>query len=269
MSTGSADIEPMTHTLAESTELQAQYRTSSNLDARITLHARFSTARQSLQAWEFDCFSFPADARILDVGCGTGLLWQVNRKRLVSTWQLVLSDLSSGMLETARQAQLPARFLQCDAQALPFPGNYFDVVIANHMLYHVPVLSLALTEIRRVLKPDGKLYATTNGQAHLRELDELAGEIPAYLQQATARFTLENGAPQLAEHFREVRRMDFEDGLRVTEVEPLIAYIKSMRVAKSLTPEFERQVRELIAARIAQEGAFRITKSPGLFEATK
>ncbi len=258
-------------TKQENTELKAQYHDSSNLDARIALHARFSTSGQDLHRWEFSHFNFPSDARILEIGCGTGRLWQRNRERIAPTWQLVLSDFSLGMLETVRGENLATRFLQCDAQALPFPGNYFDAVIANHMLYHVPVLSLALAEIRRVLEPDGKLYAVTNGQKHLRELDELAGEFIAHhMQIATSRFTLENGTAQLAEYFRDVRRTDFDDGLLVTGVEPLIAYIKSLTAAqKLLTPEYEQRLRELIAARIAQDGAFRITKSSGLFEATK
>ncbi|MBI3741456.1 MAG: MerR family transcriptional regulator, partial [Chloroflexi bacterium] len=52
-----------------------QYRDSTNLQARIDLHARFSTATRDFHAWLFDHFDFSPRAHILEIGCGTGLLW--------------------------------------------------------------------------------------------------------------------------------------------------------------------------------------------------
>src|SRR5436305_15089237 len=81
------------------------------------------------------------------------------------------------MLEEARRnlekGGRAFRFELMDAQAIPFEDRGFDAVIANHMLYHVPDRGLALAEVRRVLKPGGRLYTSTIGGSHLRELDEL------------------------------------------------------------------------------------------------
>jgi SAM-dependent methyltransferase len=250
--------------------VKEQYRNSANLEARIALHARFSTAAQDFHIWLFDHFDLAAEARILETGCGTGLLWQKNRERIPTGWHLTLSDLSLGMLETARAANLPARFLECDTQRLPFANDSFDAVIANHMLYHVPNLARGLSEIQRVLKPNGQLYAATNGCGHMRELHELVNELGMELPRASKSFELESGAEQLSEYFGDVRRSDFEDGLEVTEAEPLVAYVQSMTWAKrALAPELESRLRDLIAARLARDGAFHITKAAGLFKATK
>ena len=47
-----------------------------------------------------------------------------------------------------------------DIQDIPFPDHCFDVVIANHMLYHVPDLTKAISEVHRVLRTDGKFLCS-------------------------------------------------------------------------------------------------------------
>ena len=46
-----------------------------------------------------------------------------------------------------------------DAQAIPYGTQRFDIVIANHMLYHVPDRAQAIAEMRRVLKPEAISWA--------------------------------------------------------------------------------------------------------------
>ncbi len=62
--------------------VEEQYRDVSNLDARIALHERFSTATRMLPAWIFDQFDLSSAARALELGCGTGALWNINRERV-------------------------------------------------------------------------------------------------------------------------------------------------------------------------------------------
>ena len=49
-----------------------QYCDPSNLNARIALHERFSTNPRNLPLWIFDQLKLPDDARVLEIGCGTG-----------------------------------------------------------------------------------------------------------------------------------------------------------------------------------------------------
>ena len=261
--------------LSDPRYVKDQYRASNNLEARIGLHERFSTAKQKWFEWYWDHFDLPTDARILEIGCGTGMLWRDNRGRIPLTWCLTLSDFSLGMIETTRAANVRADFLASDAQAIPFRDHYFDAVIANHMLYHVPDVPRALVEIRRVLKPSGKFYAATNGDLHLRELKIMisdfldAGVTPLLNVNVSKHFSLENGAEQLAQVFASVKRFDFDDALVVTEVEPLVAYIMSGFMGKQLLdPERKEALRQFIAERMSRDGAIRITKSTGLFIAT-
>ena len=95
--------------------------------------------------------------RVLEVGCGTANVWRENAERVPSDVALVLTDLSPGMLGEARArlsgTPLAPEFREADAQSLPFADESFDLVVANHMLYHVPDRARALAEIRARAAP--------------------------------------------------------------------------------------------------------------------
>lgn len=247
-----------------------QYRTAANLEARIRLHNSFSTNPDRWCRWLFDRLDLPAGARILDVGCGPGWLWAENLDRLPGGWRVTLGDLSSGMIAAARRNVVAGppgrlRLAVLDAGDLPFGSGTFDAVVANHMLYHVPNRARAVAEFRRVLVRGGRLYAATNGQEHLTELGKLAGGDG--IHGAAARFGLENGAQQLQPHFDPIHMIPYEDALKITEVEPLIAYLRSMRSSGSPAP-YESDVAAHVQAEIDLRGHFHIQKQVGLFVAT-
>jgi SAM-dependent methyltransferase len=232
----------------------AQYRTGENLEARIRFHERFGTHPLRWPRWVFERLRLPASCRILEVGCGTGNLWEENRERIPPGWKVLLSDLSPGM---AAQAVL-------DARELPFPNGSFEAVIANHMLYHVPNRPRALAEIRRVLAPGGRFYAATGGRDQFRELLDLVYRFDPSLVLWEGRddssFLLENGAAQLAPWFPEVLLHRYEDSLVVTEAAPLVAYVASkVSLPPGFLPFVEAELKRL-------GGALRIRKDYGLFE---
>lgn len=254
--------------------LKSQYSDATNLNARINLHLLYSTNDYDWFLWIFDHFDIPPAACILELGCGPAILWQKNAHRIPQGWDITLSDFSPGMVETAQKnladVSRDFQFQQIDAQDVPFPDDNFDAVIANHMLYHVPDRQLALAEIRRVLKPEGRFYATTVGDEHMAELRELvkrhAGDVVhPWQKEHRPAFTLENGADQLSLWFADVTRLIHEDSLLVTEVEPLIAYIRSMSSAFDFGEEAYAAMAADVREDIDTKGFFRITKSSGLF----
>ncbi|MBN9390599.1 MAG: class I SAM-dependent methyltransferase [Chloroflexi bacterium] len=245
-----------------------QYKDSSKFDARVDLHRRFAVNPYGWHNWVFDCFELPAEASLLELGCGPGWLWLSNWKRVPPGWDITLTDFSEGMLNTARQhlKYRPFTFRQADAQALPFADGSFDAVIANHMLYHVPDKPRAFSEIRRVLKPGGRLYASTIGRGNMRELRDLMSQFGIVsLMAGTLDFNLENGAEQLGAFFSKVELRLYEDELRVTEAEAAVAY------AASTSKPTEQQTAELTGAinrEIEAHGFFRISKPSGIFIAS-
>jgi hypothetical protein len=86
---------------------------------------------------------------------------------------------------------------------------------------------------------------------------------------SATRFGLETGLAQLQRRFDDVRVLRYEDGLVVTEAEPLIAYIRSMSATTTISEEALSKLRAQVDRQIATDGAVRITKDSGLFVAVK
>jgi SAM-dependent methyltransferase len=261
----------------------AQYKNQERLAARLRLHERFHTNPVVWHRWVFDQVILPSQASILEIGCGNGALWLRNQDRIPPGWNLLLGDLSYGMLQEAKQNLAflggQARFQSLDVQLLRLPNEAFDVVIANHILYHVPSVRRALLEIERVLKPGGRLYAATNGKTHLQELFALGQSVPQLrpylldIQQvllAPDSFTLETGLRQLGEFFREISLSNYPDNLVVTEPAPFVDYLLSLLPELS-DNEVETAGRELLQLAgnhiAAGNGRFVIHKSTGMFTA--
>ncbi len=244
--------------------LREQYATDDNLRARIALHSAFSINPHWAE-WLFDREAPAAGARILDLGCGPATLWRTNRDRIDPGWSLTLADFSPGMIDAARR-ELGERadYVVADAQELTFPAGSFDVVLANHMLYHVPDRPRAFAEIRRVLVSGGAFHASTIGRGHLAELVALA---PGWDHGRYAEaFGLETGPEQLQPFFADVRTERFEDGLAVTDAEPVLAYIRS---SSHYQGEDLTGARKTVQEAIARRGAFTSTKHQGVISCRK
>ncbi|WP_438444546.1 MerR family transcriptional regulator [Gorillibacterium sp. sgz5001074] len=256
-----------------------QYRDARNLHTRIRLHDGFSVNPYSWHLWLFDRLELPEACRILEVGCGDASLWHRNLDRIPGGWEILLTDRSEGMLEDARERLGDRagrfRFEQADVQRLPYPDASFDAVLANHMLYHAEDREAAFRELHRVLKPGGKLYAATIGESHLKGLKSLLSGFDSRLvlsdTDLALGFGLDNGARQLAPWFGAIRLLRYEDALRVTEAEPLLAYVTSTsgNVREVLGGARLHEFHRMLEERIRHTGAIGIEKETGLFEAVK
>jgi len=99
----------------------------------------------------------PRDARVLDLGAGTGDLSEAFRR--AGAQQVVSLDVSGPMLVRAREKYGAERidWLQGDALHLPFPDESFDAVASAFVLRNLPDLAASLEEMTRVLRPGGRL----------------------------------------------------------------------------------------------------------------
>jgi len=102
-----------------------------------------------------------AGDRVLDVAGGTADLSLAFAKKVGPRGQVWLTDINHAMLSVGRDRVVDKGFLlpvaQCDAEKLPFPDNYFDVVTVAFGLRNMTHKDQAIAEMRRVLKPGGRL----------------------------------------------------------------------------------------------------------------
>ena len=99
--------------------------------------------------------------RVLDVAGGTADLSSAFARRVGPTGQVWLTDINDAMLTVGRDRLLDEGVLspvaQCDAEKLPFPDDYFDIVTVAFGLRNMTHKDRALTEMRRVLRAGGRL----------------------------------------------------------------------------------------------------------------
>lgn len=249
-----------------------QYKTVDNLNARIRLHQEFRTNPLLWQRWLFDRLQFRPGCRVLELGCGTGILWSENADRIPADTEIVLTDYSEGMVAQARQnlagSSAQFHFEQMDAQSIPFEDASFDLVLANHMLYHVPDRVKTHSEVNRVLKPSGRLYAATNGGNHLKEINDLMmrfdPKFASHDQLIADPFCFENGAEQLSRFFEHVILERYPNSLEVTDAGALCDYILSCR--NQYSDAEKASLASFVEGELhARGGRFHVTIEVGVF----
>ncbi len=255
----------MTNSESEHSLRTRQYADDANLSRRISLHRRFSVNREPWYSWLFGQLDLSGEPQVVDVGCGNGGLWHVNQGRLPPL-RATLCDFSEGMLIAASRAvdlgSGAFTLVQAHAAKLPFVDGSFDVVLANHMLYHVQQVDQAVEELHRVLRADGLLCASTNGPTHLRELDSVAAAVGlATLGDHSEVFSLSSGPDRLARLFRDVKVIRYPNRLEVTDAHAAVDYIAS---TAEPTPSQSGELLRLVQARIEARGHFRVTIESGL-----
>jgi SAM-dependent methyltransferase len=210
-------------------------------------HDQYSVPHVDFPNWVLDRVIWRGDECLLDVGAGHGIYYERIRERLPDVRYFGL-DRSPGMLDKhPARDRLPI----ADAQQLPFKTRTFDVVMANHMLYHVPDIQHTIEEFRRILKPDGVLVTATNSLQTMPEFNALFrraimllstpgnvySEPPAPIYSP---FALENGVRVLSRQFYAVVRHDLPQALVFNSVDPAMAYLESWRPLRE--PQLPREV---------------------------
>ena len=245
MPTGQEEELPIAPRATRGFEPLNAYRTPDRLKARIAMHERFGNRTFDLHERMFELLLGPGapfegrgEARVLEVGAGTGRMWRVVRQRVPSGWNLALTDRSQGMLAALRslaaELDLHATVSHANAMELPFADASFDLVFANHMLYHVPEPATAIAEFSRVLQPGGVLVAATNGEGHMRQATELVRPLAELggglelLGVSPLSFTSESGGALLGASFGDVQLHRFDDSLSVTDRQVLLDYLRSL-----------------------------------------
>ncbi|MFG3342130.1 class I SAM-dependent methyltransferase [Glycomyces sp. NPDC048151] len=211
--------------------------------------------------------------RVLDVGCGNGR-YTVRLREAFPEAEVIGVDLALGVLES-----VPEPTVVADVADLPFEDGSADVVLAMHMLYHVPDIPAALDELQRVLAPGGVLFVSTLASDDKREYvpiwqeaarSALGKEVRQALSVVVERFSLETARSMLSERFASVALHDLPGVIDLPEPGPLLAAFRSEADFTALDPgEFEQvmgAIEQQLEAHFAEHDQLRITSHSGILE---
>lgn len=251
----------------------SQYQTDNNLLKRIAIY-RFGENPVAWPDWYFDHLPIATARRILDVGCGNASMWVGHGQLLNEQATVELVDESPGMIKAAQKKLKDTRrewvFRVASIERLPYETASFDIVMANHMLYHVSDIHAAVRELARVVKPAGCVFASTNGIGHMRQLCEWAVEcgLPQMadkIQNNVRIFGLGNGPGILGQHFAQIRTHHYRDALSVPEFEPVMEYVLSMEVID--TDNGIALLKSRLSDELSKHDTIRIDLETGIIEA--
>ncbi len=123
-----------------------------------------ASSDESFQAYKqlsFSLLDLQAGRHILDIGCGTGEDARTMAPRVAPGGRVVAVDGSQHMIDVARQraeeCALPVEFQLADAHQLPFADDSFDASRADRIFMHLESPAQALSEMRRVTRPGGRV----------------------------------------------------------------------------------------------------------------
>lgn len=260
--------------LSKDDTIVEQYKDSRNLSIRIALHRNFSVSKVNWFSWLFNKVDFSVVNILLELGCGNGELWQNTNVNLQNK-EIFLTDISEGMLTDAKKNLGDGfNYFVVDAQNIPFRREYFDCIIANHVLFYLKDIHEGLSEVNRVLKNKGFFYCTTYSQFHMYEITKLVQEynknIVLSYEPLFDRFGMENGKKILEKYFSLVTIEEFNDYLMVNDAKPLVDYIMSCHGNQSeLLKNSYEEFYEFVKEKITKDGPIRITKQACLFTCIK
>lgn len=253
--------------------LKTQYQNSTNISARIQLHSLYSQNEQGWFPWIYEQCELKNGMRVLELGCGNARLWSENYIKIPEDVEIVLSDISEGIVREIRREPLfhdDKRFFfaSFDAEEIPYEDNRFDLVIANHMLFYCENREKVIREISRVLKPGGRLAASTYGKEHMHEITDLVQQFDSRITLAAEnlyeRFGKENGAVWLKTCFDTVKWVEYRDSLLVDKPEPVMEYILSCHGNQNqYILERYNKFRSFLSDKMKKP--LRITKEAGVF----
>lgn len=263
--------------LTQPKKVHNHYASDEHLVTRIKTHETYTVPRVNFPEWVLDNISWQGNETIVDVGCGSGIYVGPCTKRAS---RYIAADLSLGMLRNLANQGIDR--VNLDARSLPLAASSVDVILANHMLYHLPDLGIALLEFRRVLRPGGKLIAATNSDIFMHQINEIVDVASRSLGGGRLRkiardgfiwpFTLENGRDRLTTVFEHVDLHELRSKLVFPAAEPVLAYINS--TSELYLPHLKDGVRwqdvlleveRLVQKQIDSQGTFRVNKHNGVF----
>jgi ubiquinone/menaquinone biosynthesis C-methylase UbiE len=267
--------------MTDAENLRYQYGDSDKLKIRYEAHTRYSERISDWDALFTEVLAIVPGEKVVDVGCGPG---GIHSHLSRAGARVTGIDASPGMvaeaLAQAARDDLNVQVQMGNAEQLPFLDEQFDAALCCHMLYHVPDIRAALSELRRVVRTGGRVLISTNAADHCARLNDLhaqaareLGYVPVVGDLAGGgRFSLSD-LPLVQSVFPNVRLHPLPNAFIWPTVDSALQYYASGRIdaiqrAADETGHREpllKRVHELITEIIEREGMFRVPKNAGYF----
>lgn len=260
--------------------------TTNDLATRIDIHNKYGG--RNIDEWMLETLQLKKGMKILDVGCGAGKQCFSYYKYLDGQADITGGDVNDDLLnqaisENAKHGN-PMQFTTLDFnKSFPFPDNSFDLVSCCFAIYYALDVPFTISEMKRVLKPGGRLFTTgpmpENKQLFYDIIREATDNKPIPPMPGSSRYKSEF-LKVIQDLFPQVEVHIFENPLTFERVEPFVDYTRaSLSEDRKLwssffsgKDEFEtimKKIEKAAALRLEKDGNLVMTKVVGGILATK
>lgn len=251
--------------------VKKQYKTTEKLESRMNIYD-YSIATQSFSEWIAANFPKKSNVKILELGCGTGVLWKSLYRNFKKS-DILLTDLSESMINKSKEtlSNYDFNYAIVDYHQIPYNNDDFDIVISNHNLYHAESLEKVLKEIKHILKPKGIFSCTTNSENHLIEIKQLLQRFKTDFiwpnERLTKQFGLDTGNTILKKYFSNIEKRLHNNKLHILKPDAIVNYLLSVRDKNihRIVNNNKNAIITEIDKNIKEKGFFEIQTEPGIF----
>ncbi|NPV57476.1 MAG: methyltransferase domain-containing protein [Anaerolineae bacterium] len=267
--------------------MKFDYReTTNDLAIRIDIHNQYGG--RNIDAWMLDLLALQPGIDILDIGCGAGKQCFSYYDHLNGKANISGGDVNQELLDQARQEAVkraaPISFFDLDFNKhFDLPDDAYDLVSCCFAIYYADNVPFTIGEMKRVLKPGGRLFTTgpmpENKKLFYDIIREATDNRPIPPMPGSSRYSSEF-LDVIKKEFPKVEVHIFENPLVFDAAEPFVSYVRaSLSEDRKLwstffqsKDEFQQimeKIEQAATRRIAQDGKLVMTKVVGGFLGTK
>lgn len=265
--------------MAKTKDLQhlkfSQYKEANKLNARWDLY-NYCKPPIDIHLHALQALNLAGNETVLDLGCTDGAVLRKLREKLSHTGECIGLDINKTIFAEAQKKYPDIQFIEGTANNMPLPDRSVDVVTAFFVMYHAENISLAMQEIARVLKDDGKVIFSTaskNNFPKRRVMKDRAGEMlhAAPAPRFNGSFNWENAQGQIEPIFSVLEQYLYEGDVVIKDAAPYIAAIDSVRDMFDPIPQDEEWQKTLelfsqeISLEISKNGCYTDSVRRGYF----
>jgi DNA-binding transcriptional MerR regulator/trans-aconitate methyltransferase len=252
----------LTRLLSVNIDIGDYYKNTKNLNVRIQFHKRFSVNKKNWYKWLSEIIKL--DKNVLELGCGSGDLWNYYSSKELEKYNITLSDKSKGMLNDTKNnlKEYNLNYNDIDINKLDKKIKY-DVIIANHVLYFADDIDKVVKNISDITDV---FYCTAYSKNHMVEIRNIVKEFDERIKLTNdkyfEKFDVITAEKVLNKNFKSVEFIKYIDHLQVDEVDALVDYVLSCngnqnQYLQNRLSEFRRF--------LANIGTITIKKDVGIF----
>jgi len=262
------------------------YSEAKNLEIRIKTHQKYSRSKIKWDKWLLEPLKGKEINNVLDLGCGNGrFIFALYKMKIGKSYlgiDISREQIKNAKAEVSKRNLKNAGFKEADVTEIKKIQNKYDLILCNHMLWHIGDLDTFLKDVSSLLTEDGLLLASTNSYDYMREMYDLHSRICRKLKLHAAlqkkirnsKFSLENGKEIFRKRFIKVNKYVLKDELVFekskyfldyykTFLQPLIKMYKEIPESKWL--QVYDEVKLFVERKIESKGKFTVTKNSGYF----